>query len=240
MEKKVNGIVVKSVSYLEADKILTIFTLEEGLITTKIKGVKKAGAKLKACSEPFCFAEFILASSTNRNIVTGASMYDGFYSLREDIVAFYAGAVALDFIKAFCPEGEVLPEHFDLLATFLKNLCYGDGIKEVVLIDFLLKALKLSGYGFNLATCATCGEDITGRVFFDASSGSFYCIECVTNSMEISAKTYSVLLNAENLLNAKVIDVDTQYLKRSIKLIDFYIEERIGEKLKALKDFIEL
>ena len=61
MEKKVNGIVIRAVSYGESDKILTIYTLEEGLVSARIKGVKKAGAKLKACSEPFCFAEFVLA-----------------------------------------------------------------------------------------------------------------------------------------------------------------------------------
>jgi DNA repair protein RecO (recombination protein O) len=237
MEKKINGIVVKSVSYLEADKILTVFSLEEGLITVNVKGVKKAGAKLKACSEPFCFAEFMLASKNNRNTVIGASVYDGFYNLREDIVAFYAGAVVLDFVKSFCPEGEPLPEYFDLVINTLKDICYGDGVKESLLISFLLKALKLSGYGLRLGFCATCGSDISSRVFFDASLGSFYCIDCAKNNMEISFNTYSVLLGAEN---DYTVDVDNSYLKRALKLINFYIEERVGEKLKSLKDFIDL
>ena len=237
MEKKINGIVVKSVSYLESDKILTVFSLEEGLTTVYVKGVKKAGAKLKACAEPFCFAEFILASKNNRNTVIGASVYDGFYSLREDIISFYAGAVVLDFVKSFCPEGEPLPEYFDLVINTLKNVCYGDGVKESLLIAFLLKALKLSGYGLKLDACATCGEDISSRVFFDASLGSFYCIDCAKSNMEISINTYSVLLSAEN---GYTVNADISYLKRALKLINFYIEERIGDKLKSLKDFIDL
>ena len=59
MEEKISGIVLGGISFGENDKILNIFTLEKGVISAKIKGVKKAGAKLKFASEPFCFAEFI-------------------------------------------------------------------------------------------------------------------------------------------------------------------------------------
>ena len=59
MEEKMSGIVLSAVSVGENDKILNIFTLEKGVVSAKIKGVKKAGAKLKFASEPFCFAEFI-------------------------------------------------------------------------------------------------------------------------------------------------------------------------------------
>ena len=61
MEEKLSGIVLGGVNFSENDKILNIFTLEKGVISAKIKGVKKAGAKLKFASEPFCFAEFIFS-----------------------------------------------------------------------------------------------------------------------------------------------------------------------------------
>ena len=60
MEVKVNALVIKSVDYKDNDKILTLYSLENGKITTNIKGVKRAGAKLKFASDPFCFCEYIL------------------------------------------------------------------------------------------------------------------------------------------------------------------------------------
>ena len=59
MEEKLSGIVLGGVNYGENDKIINVFTLEKGVVSAKIKGVKKAGAKLKFASEPFCFAEFV-------------------------------------------------------------------------------------------------------------------------------------------------------------------------------------
>ena len=48
---------LRAVDYGENDKILTLLSAEEGRITAGIKGVKKAGAKLKFAAQPFCFAE---------------------------------------------------------------------------------------------------------------------------------------------------------------------------------------
>lgn len=47
MEEIVNGIVLRAVDYKDSDKIITLFTIEKGIITAGAKGVKKAGAKLK-------------------------------------------------------------------------------------------------------------------------------------------------------------------------------------------------
>ena len=91
MEEKVSGIVLGGVNFGENDKILKVFTLEKGLISAKIKGVKKAGAKLKFASEPFCFAEFILSVTNAGHTVIGASLFDSFYSIREDIIKYLGG-----------------------------------------------------------------------------------------------------------------------------------------------------
>ena len=59
MESKVNAITLRAIPFSENDAILTLFSLESGLITAKIKGVKKAGAKLKFIAQPFCFSEIV-------------------------------------------------------------------------------------------------------------------------------------------------------------------------------------
>ena len=61
MDERVKGIVISSKDYKDNDKLLTLFTLEKGIVFAKIVGVKKPNAKLKAVKELFCFAEFDLA-----------------------------------------------------------------------------------------------------------------------------------------------------------------------------------
>jgi len=93
MEEKSSGIVVSSVSYGENDKILNIFTLDKGMISARIKGVKKAGAKLKFASEPFCFSEYVFLKSGEKRTVISASLIDSFYPIRESVEKFYSAGV---------------------------------------------------------------------------------------------------------------------------------------------------
>ena len=66
MEIKVNALMIRATDYGENDKILTLLTAERGKISAGIKGVKKAGAKLKFDAQPFCMAEYVLACRGNR------------------------------------------------------------------------------------------------------------------------------------------------------------------------------
>ena len=240
-EKKLNGLLVRAVNYGERDKIITIFTLEEGLVSAKIKGVKKADAKLKFASEPFSFSEYILSSSGDRNTVTGASLYDGFYPIRENICAYYSGCVILEFIREFCMEGETYPELFLLATKTLEKLAYSDENRFETLIAFLLSALREVGYGLNTKKCIYCKTPIEDRVFFESSSGGFLCLDCVGETgMEISKITYQILKNIEENGFAPEMEDKDRYLKRALKLIDFYINDRTSATVKALKDLIEL
>lgn len=241
MEKKVNGIVIRAVSYGEADKILTIYTLEEGLVSARIKGVKKAGAKLKACSEPFCFAEFVLASSSNRNVVTGASIYDGFYGLREDVIKFYAGSVVLGFLRVFGLE-EADKNLFDCAVTAIKNLTYSDVNPYEETVSFVLGGLKAAGYEINTEGCCRCGAAIAGTSFFDMKSGAFVCKNCAEEGdMRVSLSTYNILKEAsEGAKDEEISDEKNKRLVKALKFLSYYTETKASEGIKALKELTEL
>ncbi len=239
MDKKLNGLVLKAVSYGEKDKILTILTLEEGLVSAKIKGVKGAGAKLKFASEPFCFAEFLFAETGDKKTVTGASIYDGFYPLREDINKFYAGMTVLEFCLKFCLDLEPSPEIFEKATEALSALAYSDKQPSKILVEFLLSGLKYSGYYLNTQTCFYCECEIDGRVFFQSSSGGFLCLDCVGETgMEVSRFTYGVLKKVD--MDEELTEEENAHILRALKLLDFYMEDRAETSLKALKDFISL
>ena len=87
---KVNAVVLRAVDYNDNDKILTLITPELGKISAGIKGVKKAGAKLKFAAQPFCFGEYILAKRGERYTVINCSECQNFYDLSLDIKKYFA------------------------------------------------------------------------------------------------------------------------------------------------------
>jgi len=60
MDIKVRGIVLKASDYKDDDKLLRLYTLEQGKIGAVMRGVKKAKARLKIASQIFCFGEYLL------------------------------------------------------------------------------------------------------------------------------------------------------------------------------------
>ena len=56
---KVKGVVLGSVNTKEKDKIVTIFSLEQGKMSLSMRGVRGDKAKMKFAKELFCFADFI-------------------------------------------------------------------------------------------------------------------------------------------------------------------------------------
>lgn len=190
MELKVDALVVRTADYGESDRMLTLFSLQNGKISAAAKGVRKAGAKLRFAAQPFCFAEYVLAQKGERYTMISASGTDGFYELRQDIGKFYAAASLAGLCDAVLPEGIVNEELFLRAVNSLKEMCEGDA--ALALISFFVKLLELSGYMLDLSACADCGAVLEGKVFFDVAGGCFYCPDCARGA-GVSESTLQVL-----------------------------------------------
>ncbi len=236
MEEVISGIVLGGVNYGDNDKILNIFTLEKGMVSARIKGVKKAGAKLKFAAEPFCFAEYVFSTSGEKRTVIGASLIDSFYPLREDIKRYYTAAAEVEFVKAFSREGILSPELFVALAEGLKDLAYGGDESLSAGAKFFVKALSLVGYALNLNGCVCCGDEIDGRTYFEYNSGGFFCDDCYDGKgREINNLTYRALRKAER---GETLSSDEGAF--ALRLIDYYLTNKPEIKIKSLKELLSL
>ena len=171
MEFKADALVLRAADWGEYDKIVTLFTAERGKLSAALKGVKRAGAKLKFAAQPFCFAEFVFVEKSGRNTVISASLHDGFYALREDIACYYAAVVLCEACDQLLFEGIESPTLFLAAVRTLEALSScaegagGEGRLEdgksgssYVLLQFLLTALKEAGYPVSAGECPHCGE----------------------------------------------------------------------------------
>lgn len=237
MEEKLNGIVIGGVNYGENDKILSIFTLEKGTVSARIKGVKKAGAKLKFAAEPFCFAEYVFMVNGLHRTVKNASLIDSYYPIREDIVKYFCAGTVLEFLRKFLKEEIVSPEIFVLALDTLKELAYGEMLPEYVTVKFLVKALQFTGYGLRISSsCDVCGCDKILRPFFNADSGSFTCADCaVDGAREVKASTFNEIISA----GIGTFNPEYEY-KGALRLIEYYLSVKTDEKLKSLNELVRL
>ena len=236
MEEKLSGIVLGGVNFGENDKILNVFTLEQGVVSAKIKGVKKAGAKLKFASEPFCFAEFVFMKKANMRTVIGASLLDSFYPVREDIFRYFCAGSVVEFIKKFYREEIVSKTTFMLAVNALKQIAYGDNPKSS-LIEFLLHALNPAGYALYLNACAGCDGKMDKEVFFDYRRGAFFCKECFDG---VGREIMKITFDALSLADKGLLTDDFEGVNKALSLIDYYIQKRTDESINSLSELVKL
>lgn len=178
---KVKGIVLGGVNVKEKDKLVHLYTLEQGKMTVSFKGVRGDRAKLKSAKELFCFGEYELAGNGNINIVTSCEIIDNFYNLSKDIERYYEACAILDIVNKVAVESS--PPLFIEIIKALKCLCYEKAAKYYVVDKFFLSYFNLSGYHFLSDRCSSCGARL-GKAYFNYDVGELVCPACRTQSCD--------------------------------------------------------
>ena len=177
MTTKVKAIVLKAIDYKEKDKLLTLYSLEQGKMVCSMRGVKAPKAKLKFAKEPFCFGEFVIENTKGNNVVTQVEVIDNFFDITKDLDKFYEGCAILDVVNKLSTD-QSDPALFIEIIKALKCLCYEKVKKYYVFDKFLLKIFENFGYYFLSQKCSSCGYDLDDDRYFNLDVGEFVCRHC--------------------------------------------------------------
>ncbi len=238
MEVKTEAIVLRAIEYKDDDKILTLFSPSLGRITAGAKGVKKPKAKLSFATQPFCFAEYVLAEKGGRYTVTGAYLHESFFSLRYDIVRFYAACALAEVCLTVLYERESHEGLFIALVEGLKALSLAEEDAAEAVIAFTLSALRESGYPLDLGYAEACDGDIGEKLWFDFADGRFAPFDRCERGERASVSTYHVLRKCAGL------SYDEESVsggrKRALRLLKAFLVEKTEENYENFSEFLRL
>lgn len=221
MDYTEDALVLRTVNFGENDKMVTLLTAGRGKISAAMKGVRKATARLNFAAQPFCFAEYTLAERAGRRTVTGASLYDGFYALREDMEKYYAGICVLEACDALVLEE--MPSDEFLVAAVEALGAIGAG-EEYALVKFLCDALRFAGYPVELPA----GE----AKRFSFASGAF-CDEEGVPVSESTVETLRFVLSGEGTPSP-------DGKKRALRLLRAFFSYQTESDLPTLGELLNL
>ncbi len=191
------AVVLRSMRYGEADRILHVYTPMRGRIGAIAKGVRRSKSRFGGRLEPFFRIELGLHEGRSDLLtVTSAQTVEPFARLRSNADALDGAARACDAVARIFDSGEPHPEVFNLLCTFL-SLLDEDPANATPgrQVAFRLKLLLAAGLAPQLAACATCGEGdhLTG---FSPAAGGVVCASCEAGSFPLDAETHRFLTEA--------------------------------------------
>ena len=195
---KTEGIVLRSMRYGEADRILHVFTPDRGRLSAIAKGVRKAKSRFGGRLEPFFRIDLVLYEGRSDLLtVTSANTVQGYRRLREHGAALDVAARACDAVDRMFDPGDPHPGVYHLLTNELA-LLDADPVTHATLANalaFRLKLLLAAGFSPQLAACASCGEreHLAG---FSGAAGGVVCSSCEAASFPLSQEAHDFLVGA--------------------------------------------
>jgi DNA repair protein RecO (recombination protein O) len=197
---KTEAIVLRSIRYGEADRILHLYTPEYGRIGAIAKGARRARSRFGARLEPFFQIKMVLHEGRgDLYTVTAVDTVQAHAALRDSAQALDAAARACDAVARLFETDEPHPEVFALLANQLTLLDLSPAPPAAArpgnALAFRLKLLLAAGIVPQLGSCASCGEreHLTG---FSAAAGGVVCSSCESASFPLGEEAYQFMVAA--------------------------------------------
>ncbi|HEX4992065.1 MAG TPA: DNA repair protein RecO [Rubrobacteraceae bacterium] len=177
------GIVLRSIRYGEADRILDLYTCDAGLVSAIAKGIRRTRSRFGARLEPLSCVDFVAYHGRTLDTVTQAEVLRSFHGVREDLARFEAAAGMVGLVRALSGGDEADRRVFNLLYNGLDALERGDSGFDSVEAAFGLKLSMLAGYAPQLDDCLSCGiklNEAPEPLYFAPNHGGVLCQECRT------------------------------------------------------------
>lgn len=175
---KVEAVILRHSDYGEADRLLTIFTREQGKLRAIAKGVRKMQSRKAGHLEPFTQSALMLAQGHDLWIVTQAEAIESFQPLREDLTRIgYAGYV-VELLDRFTYEEGQNWQLYNLVVATLGRLAT-ESDPFVPIHYYEMRLLELLGFRPMLFECALCSKTILAEdQYFSAERGGVLCPNC--------------------------------------------------------------
>ncbi len=245
---KTEAIVLRSLRYGEADRILHLYTPQRGRVSAIAKGVRRARSRFGGRLEPFFRLQLDLHEGRGELLtVTGAQTVEAYPRLRSDARALDAAARACDAVGRLFETGEPHPNVFNLLCRCLSLLDArpadperspaadrGSGARSAGgradALAFRLKLLLAAGLAPQLGACACCGER-EHLVGFSGASGGVVCGACEAASFPLDPDAYSFMTDALGLPLAEAPDAREQALGQVERAVSETLEHHAHLRL---------
>jgi len=221
----------------EADRLLTLFSKDAGIIRAVAKGARRIHSKKAGHLEPFTRVSLMLARSHDLWIVTQAVALDLFMPLHEDLILTSEAAYVLELVDRFSyEEGENHPL-YQLLVETLERLSRGDPVFTAVHF-YELHLLDSVGFRPQLVNCVRCREEIQAQdQFFSAVLGGVVCPKCkiyVPDARPITMDGLKYLRNFQRTAYTRLLQaVPSTLVEREVETIlqnynTFLLERRLN------------
>lgn len=239
----VTGIVMRCTNYKESDRILSLFTEQEGRVDVKARGCRRPKSPLLAIAQPFVYGEFTLFLSKGKYTLDSCDVKESFYPIREDVTRLTAASAMLLLAADSVQPGEPNARLFSLLYHALSLLSYSEADTFDLTACYLLRYFDATGYCPAITRCARCGRDLRtgGRRYFSPAAGGAVCQDCAAGANTITPLALEAMRRMLLLTDREMekVKLNRDLQKELLTLLERYAAYVLERELMPLKSLLK-
>jgi DNA repair protein RecO (recombination protein O) len=197
---KTEAVVLRSIRFGEAHRVLHLFTEDRGRLGAVAKGVRRVRSRFGGRLEPLARVRLVLHQGRGElATVTSAETVDIHPALRERGPSLERATQACDAVLRLFDAAEPNRPAYNLLCQELQLLDRDPAAAtRAQALAFRLKLLLAAGFVPELAACAACGKRTAGAgpSGFSASAGGVVCASCEAASFPLDTAAHEFLVMA--------------------------------------------
>jgi DNA repair protein RecO (recombination protein O) len=227
------SIVLRSIRYGEADRILHLYTPGHGRVSAIAKGARKTKSRFGARLEPFTRVDMVLRTGRGDLMTVSAVQTIAPLSrLRTSAAALDWSARACDAVSRLFDGPDPHPEAYNLLANGLAMVNEDTSLADkATQISFRLKLLVAAGLQPQLSACAGCGAE-DDLVAFSGSAGGVVCSGCNTDGFPLGSEAWGFLVSSLGRPLAEAGPAGTTALRQAERSVNETVEHHANVRLR--------
>lgn len=188
MKETITGLVIRTLTYGESGKILTLLTAQ-GKRTVTVNGARGIKSRFILLSQLFSYGEYTVDVKGTHAYVSDVSLIENFYELQTDPVSLALGSYFCEIAGQICVENSDESEMLSLVLNCLYALSVLKLAPSRVKLVFEARVLANQGVMPELHGCRECGELPKDEpCYLDVMNGSLICPSCMLRMSEEAAK----------------------------------------------------
>ena len=217
----------------EADRIITLFTLERGKLDAVAKGVRRSRSHLAGRLEFLNECDFMMHRGRSLEVIVSAEIRTAAWSRLVEPARYVVASVLAELIDAFCEPDLALPDVYELLTGAVAALAAAPSPREL-LPRFSLRLLEMLGLAPPLESCVRCGAPLpAGSVWLDAESGGVVDLGCKERWRDLPELEESDVENLRALSRPKRERATLRATPAAAAAIDELVAHHLGKRPKA-------
>jgi len=238
--RTVDAVILRLWDVGEADRMLSIYSREEGKGRALAKGVRRPRSRRAGHLQPLSHTRLLLAHARSAPIVAQAEAVETFPSLREDVTRYAHAAHVAELVERLVWEGEHYPGLHAALLETLRAVAQ-EAHPDWPVRHFELRLLHWVGFRPELQYCTVCGRAIQPEdQFFSARHGGVVCPRCRTQAPDAQPVSRRVLKFLRHLQRSSWSEARRVIPERAIRravedVLQAYLTFVLEKPLRALR-----